>query len=142
MNNYSFKYGMIVEMEAILLSYIIPSMSIALTSSNNPTVLTYFKVEKYRENDSDMNYKIRLVPLNREHFGDETLYTSDAENMLKRGQIKILSPLVGELVEYFATATKEQIEKDYEEIQSMFESSKSSPIKDFFNTIKKMLNIN
>ena len=56
--------------------------------------------------------------------------------------IKILSPLVGELVEYFATATKEQIEKDYEEIQSMFESSKSSPIKDFFNTIKKMLNIN
>lgn len=117
MNNYSFKYGMIVEMEAIPLSYIIPSMSIALTSSNNPTVLTYFKVEKYRENDSDMNYKIRLVPLNREH-------------------------LVGELVEYFATATKEQIEKDYEEIQSMFESSKSSPIKDFFNTIKKMLNIN
>lgn len=79
---------------------------------------------------------------NREHFGDETLYTSDAENMLKKGQIKILSPLVGELVEYFATATKEQIEKDYEEIQSMFESSKSSPIKDFFNTIKKMLNIN
>lgn len=142
MNNYSFKYGMIVEMEAIPLSYTIPSMSIALTSSNNPTVLTYFKVEKYRENDSDMNYKIRLVPLNREHFGDETLYTSDAENMLKRGQIKILSPLVGELVEYFATATKEQIEKDYEEIQSMFESSKSSPIKDFFNTIKKMLNIN
>lgn len=142
MNNYSFKYGMIVKMEAIPLSYIIPSMSIALTSSNNPTVLTYFKVEKYRENDSDMNYKIRLVPLNREHFGDETLYTSDAENMLKRGQIKILSPLVGELVEYFATATKEQIEKDYEEIQSMFESSKSSPIKDFFNTIKKMLNIN
>lgn len=142
MNNYSFKYGMIVEMEAIPLSYIIPSMSIALTSSNNPTVLTYFKVEKYRENDSDMNYKIRLVPFNREHFGDETLYTSDAENMLKKGQIKILSPLVGELVEYFATATKEQIEKDYEEIQSMFESSKSSPIKDFFNTIKKMLNIN
>lgn len=142
MNNYSFKYGMIVEMEAIPLSYIILSMSIALTSSNNPTVLTYFKVEKYRENDSDMNYKIRLVPLNREHFGDETLYTSDAENMLKKGQIKILSPLVGELVEYFATATKEQIEKDYEEIQSMFESSKSSPIKDFFNTIKKMLNIN
>lgn len=142
MNNYSFKYGMIVEMEAIPLSYIIPSMSIALTSLNNPTVLTYFKVEKYRENDSDMNYKIRLVPLNREHFGDETLYTSDAENMLKRGQIKILSPLVGELVEYFATATKEQIEKDYEEIQSMLESSKSSPIKDFFNTIKKMLNIN
>lgn len=142
MNNYSFKYGMIVEMEAIPLSYIIPSMSIALTSSNNPTVLTYFKVEKYRENDSDMNYKIRLVPLNREHFGDETLYTSDAENMLKKGQIKILSPLVGELVEYFATATKEQIEKDYEEIQSMFESSKSFPIKDFFNTIKKMLNIN
>lgn len=142
MNNYSFKYGMIVEMEAIPLSYIIPSMSIALTSSNNPTVLTYFKVEKYRENDSDMNYKIRLVPLNREHFGDETLYTSDAENMLKKGQIKILSPLVGKLVEYFATATKEQIEKDYEEIQSMFESSKSSPIKDFFNTIKKMLNIN
>lgn len=45
MNNYSFKYGMIVEMEAIPLSYIIPSMSIALTSSNNPTVLTYFKVE-------------------------------------------------------------------------------------------------
>lgn len=142
MNNYSFKYGMIVEMEVIPLSYIISSMSIALTSSNNPTVLTYFKVEKYRENDSDMNYKIRLVPLNREHFGDETLYTSDAENMLKKGQIKILSPLVGELVEYFATATKEQIEKDYEEIQSMFESSKSSPIKDFFNTIKKMLNIN
>lgn len=100
MNNYSFKYGMIVEMEAIPLSNIIPSMSIALTSSNNPTVLTYFKVEKYRENDSDMNYKIRLVPLNREHFGDETLYTSDAENMLKKGQIKILSPLVGELVEY------------------------------------------
>lgn len=142
MNNYSFNYGMIVEMEATPLSYIIPSMGIALTSSNNPTVLTHFKVEKYREDDSDMNYKIRLVPLDREHFGDETLYTSDAENMLKRGQIKILSPLVGELVEYFVTATKEQIEKDYEEIQSMFELPKSSPIKDFFNTIKKMLNVN
>lgn len=142
MNNYSFNYGMIVEMEATPLSYIIPSMGIALTSSNNPTVLTHFKVEKYREDDSDMNYKIRFVPLDREHFGDETLYTSDAENMLKRGQIKILSPLVGELVEYFATATKEQIEKDYEEIQSMFESPKYSPIKDFFKTIKKLLNIN
>lgn len=142
MNNYSFKYGMVVEMEAIPLSYIIPSMSIALTSSNDKTVSTYFKVEKYSEDDGDINYKIRFVPLDREHFGDETLYTSDAENMLKRGQIKILSPLVGELVEYFATATKEQIEKDYEEIQSMFELSKSSPIKDFFNRIKKMLNIN
>lgn len=142
MNNYSFKYGMIVEMEATPLSYIIPSMGIALTSSNNPTVLTHFKVEKYREDDSDMNYKIRLIPLDREHFGDETLYTSDAENMLKKGQIKILSPLVGELVEYFATATKEQIEKEYEEIHSMFQSPKSSPIKDFFNTIKKMLNVN
>jgi hypothetical protein len=141
MNNYSFKYGMIVEMEAIPLSYIIPSMNIALTSSNDKTVSTYFKVEKYREDDSDINYKIRFVPLDREHFGDETLYTSDAERMLKVGRIKILSPLVGELIEYFSTTSQEQLEKDYEEIHSLVESSESSTIKKFLKTVKKFLKI-
>lgn len=141
MNNYSFKYGMIVEMEAIPLSYIIPSMNIALTSSNDKTVSTYFKVEKYREDDSDINYKIRFVPLDREHFGDETLYTSDAERMLKMGRIKILSPLVGELIEYFSTTSQEQLEKDYEEIHSLVESSESSTIKKFLKTVKKFLKI-
>lgn len=141
MNNYSFKYGMIVEMEAIPLSYIIPSMNIALTSSNDKTVSTYFKVEKYREDDSDINYKIRFVPLDREHFGDETLYTSDAERMLKAGRIKILSPLVGELIEYFSTTSQEQLEKDYEEIHSLVESSESSTIKKFLKTVKKFLKI-
>lgn len=141
MNNYSFKYGMIVEMEAIPLSYIIPSMNIALTSSNDKTVSTYFKVEKYREDDSDINYKIRFVPLDREHFGDETIYTSDAERMLKVGRIKILSPLVGELIEYFSTTSQEQLEKDYEEIHSLVESSESSTIKKFLKTVKKFLKI-
>lgn len=141
MNNYSFKYGMIVEMEAIPLSYIIPSMNIALTSSNDKTVSTYFKVEKYREDDSDINYKIRFVPLDREHFGDETLYTSDAERMLKVGRIKILSPLAGELIEYFSTTSQEQLEKDYEEIHSLVESSESSTIKKFLKTVKKFLKI-
>lgn len=141
MNNYSFKYGMIVEMEAIPLSYIIPSMNIALTSSNDKTVSTYFKVEKYREDDSDINYKIRFVPLDREHFGDETLYTSDAERMLKVGRIKILSPLVGELIEYFSTTSQEQLEKNYEEIHSLVESSESSTIKKFLKTVKKFLKI-
>lgn len=141
MNNYSFKYGMIVEMEAIPLSYIIPSMNIALTSSNDKTVSTYFKVEKYREDDSDINYKIRFVPLDREHFGDETLYTSDAERMLKVGRIKILSPLVGELIEYFSTTSQEQLEKDYEEIHSLVESSESSTIKKFLKTVKNFLKI-
>lgn len=141
MNNYSFKYGMIVEMEATPLSYIIPSMNIALTSSNDKTVSTYFKVEKYREDDSDINYKIRFVPLDREHFGDETLYTSDAERMLKVGRIKILSPLVGELIEYFSTTSQEQLEKDYEEIHSLVESSESSTIKKFLKTVKKFLKI-
>lgn len=141
MNNYSFKYGMIVEMEAIPLSYIIPSMNIALTSSNDKTVSTYFKVEKYREDDSDINYKIRFVPLDREHFGDETLYTSDAERMLKVGRIKILSPLVGKLIEYFSTTSQEQLEKDYEEIHSLVESSESSTIKKFLKTVKKFLKI-
>lgn len=141
MNNYSFKYGMIVEMEVIPLSYIIPSMSIALTSSNDKTVSTYFKVEKYSEDDGNINYKIRFVPLDREHFGDETLYTSDAEKMLKKGRIKILSPLVGELVEYFSTTSQEQLEKDYEEIHSLVESSESSTIKKYLNTVKKFLKI-
>lgn len=139
MNNYSFKYGMIVEMEAIPLSYIIPSMNIALTSSNDKTVSTYFKVEKYREDDSDINYKIRFVPLDREHFGDETLYTSDAERMLKVGRIKILSPLVGELIQYLSTTSQEQLEKDYEEIHSLVESSEPSTIKKFLKTVKKFL---
>lgn len=53
---------------------------------------------------------------------------------------KLLNSIINSLKEM--GFSQEQIEKDYEEIQSMFESSKSSPIKDFFNTIKKMLNIN
>ena len=112
---------MVVEMEAIPFSYIIPIMGIALTSSNDKVVSTYFKVEKYSEDDSDINYKIRFVPFDREHFGDEILYTSDAERMLRAGRIKIVSPLVGELLEYFSTTSQEQLEKDYKEIHSLIE---------------------
>jgi hypothetical protein len=139
MNNYSFKYGMVVEMEAIPFSYIIPIKGIALTSSNDKVVSTYFKVEKYSEDDSDINYKIRFVPFDREHFGDEILYTSDAERMLRAGRIKIVSPLVGELLEYFSTTSQEQLEKDYKEIHSLIESSESSTIKKFLKEIKKFL---
>lgn len=134
----TFKYGMVVQMEAPPISTLIPQMGIALTDSSTPKVLTYFKVRHYHATDSDINYKIRLIPLDREHFGDEILYTSDAERMVKDGKIKIFSPLVGELIEYFATASKEQIEKDYQEIHSMIECSESSPIKTFFKKISKL----
>lgn len=134
----TFKYGMVVQMEALPLSTIVPQMGIALTSSSTPKVLTYFKVRPYHATDSDINYKIRLIPLDREHFGDEILYTSDAERMVKDGRIELFSPLVSELIEYFATTPKEQIEKDYQEIHSMIECSEPSLIKSFLKKLSKL----
>lgn len=134
----TFKYGMVVQMEAPPISIITPQMGITFTNSSIPKVLTYFKVSQYRVNESDINHKIRLIPLDREHFGDEVFYTSDAEKMVEDGSIKILSPMVGELIEYFETTPKEQIEKDYQEIHSIIECSEPSPIKSFFQNYVKI----
>lgn len=134
----TFKYNMVVQMEALPISTLIPQMGIALTSSSTPKVLTYFKVRPYHATDRGINYKIRLIPLDEEHFGDEILYTSDAERMVKDGKIKIFSSLVGELIEYFETTPKEQIEKDCQEIHSIIECSEPSPIKSFFKKTSKL----
>lgn len=121
MNQFSFKYGMIVSMEATPISVLEPCIGLAMTSSSTPPVLTYFRVEKYWKGDADMSYKIRLVPLNRKCFGDETLYISDAERLLEKGIIKIVNQFVADIAPYLANATTEQLENAYKEIKELKE---------------------
>lgn len=81
------EYGMKILFPCTPVSYVMPEMGIAISSSSTPKEKILMEVCKYWEDDTDANrYKVALKPVNEEdrfRFGNEKLYSCDLKSLIR-----------------------------------------------------------
>lgn len=93
MERIELKYGQKVLFPAHPITYVIPGTGIAIQSfgRDDKPEKTEFIIEKYWDNDTDPNiYKVKLIPVERTRFGNETLYSSDLKQLINQGTAQLL----------------------------------------------------
>ena len=87
------EYGQKVIISANPISWVLPGLSIGITSGNPEQA--EFTIEKYWSDDTDpMAYKVKLVPSDATRFGSEKFYSSDLVSMIEQGQATLVNELV------------------------------------------------
>lgn len=91
MSTSNFKYGQKVLFPTNPIKYVFGSIGI---SSSDRTEMAEFVIDKYWPDDVEAHtaYKIKLVPVEQTgRIGFEKVYSSDLLNMIKRGDVKLIT---------------------------------------------------